>query len=119
RAERRQLRLARFVFSGRRRHTRCYRDWSSDVCSSDLFVLRELRGLSYKEIAEDLGDLLVGKAAQLAQHEGASLVGGHRRQCVGEIGRASCREGGWQSGVARGCGGSEEGKHELWGVLHG
>src|SRR3989337_3129949 len=25
-----------FVFSSRRRHTRCYRDWSSDVCSSDL-----------------------------------------------------------------------------------
>src|SRR6266852_4119265 len=25
-----------FFFSGRRRHTRCYRDWSSDVCSSDL-----------------------------------------------------------------------------------
>src|SRR3989337_2669277 len=24
-------------FSSRRRHTRCYRDWSSDVCSSDLF----------------------------------------------------------------------------------
>src|SRR5207245_6129920 len=23
-------------FSSRRRHTRCYRDWSSDVCSSDL-----------------------------------------------------------------------------------
>src|SRR3989337_3064640 len=22
-------------FSSRRRHTRCYRDWSSDVCSSD------------------------------------------------------------------------------------
>src|SRR5207245_3415362 len=28
-------------FSSRRRHTRCYRDWSSDVCSSDLrLVLR-------------------------------------------------------------------------------
>src|SRR3954447_16074852 len=26
----------RCVFSSRRRHTRCYRDWSSDVCSSDL-----------------------------------------------------------------------------------
>src|SRR5207245_8804437 len=26
-------------FSSRRRHTRCYRDWSSDVCSSDLFVV--------------------------------------------------------------------------------
>src|SRR5207245_3163351 len=25
-----------FCFSSRRRHTRCYRDWSSDVCSSDL-----------------------------------------------------------------------------------
>src|SRR5207245_7157143 len=27
-----------FFFSSRRRHTRCYRDWSSDVCSSDLVV---------------------------------------------------------------------------------
>src|SRR5712675_1164503 len=26
----------RFFFSSRRRHTRCSRDWSSDVCSSDL-----------------------------------------------------------------------------------
>src|SRR2546422_10954812 len=25
-----------FFFSSRRRHTRCSRDWSSDVCSSDL-----------------------------------------------------------------------------------
>src|SRR5215813_246430 len=32
-----------FFFSSRRRHTRCGRDWSSDVCSSDLTaeVLRE------------------------------------------------------------------------------
>src|SRR2546429_9418491 len=28
-----------FFFSSRRRHTRCSRDWSSDVCSSDLFRL--------------------------------------------------------------------------------
>ena len=27
-----------FFFSSRRRHTRCSRDWSSDVCSSDLFI---------------------------------------------------------------------------------
>src|SRR3989442_12631169 len=26
-----------FFFSSRRRHTRCGRDWSSDVCSSDLW----------------------------------------------------------------------------------
>src|SRR2546429_1071266 len=28
--------LHSFFFSSRRRHTRCSRDWSSDVCSSDL-----------------------------------------------------------------------------------
>src|SRR3989449_7206343 len=28
-----------FFFSSRRRHTRCSRDWSSDVCSSDLDAL--------------------------------------------------------------------------------
>src|SRR5687768_18358774 len=31
-----------FFFSSRRRHTRCSRDWSSDVCSSDLVVDRGL-----------------------------------------------------------------------------
>src|SRR2546422_6634722 len=30
-----------FFFSSRRRHTRCSRDWSSDVCSSDLFDVTE------------------------------------------------------------------------------
>src|SRR2546429_4930292 len=28
-----------FFFSSRRRHTRCSRDWSSDVCSSDLDII--------------------------------------------------------------------------------
>src|SRR6266498_2073456 len=28
--------MCSFFFSSRRRHTRCGRDWSSDVCSSDL-----------------------------------------------------------------------------------
>src|SRR5258707_5247733 len=30
-----------FFFSSRRRHTRYWRDWSSDVCSSDLVVARD------------------------------------------------------------------------------
>src|SRR2546422_1096606 len=30
-----------FFFSSRRRHTRCSRDWSSDVCSSDLMLMAE------------------------------------------------------------------------------
>src|SRR2546422_11431165 len=32
-----------FFFSSRRRHTRCSRDWSSDVCSSDLEAERQVR----------------------------------------------------------------------------
>src|SRR5258705_916283 len=35
----RRLHVTRFFFfSSRRRHTRCLSDWSSDVCSSDLFL---------------------------------------------------------------------------------
>src|SRR3712207_7165884 len=39
-----------FFFSSRRRHTRYWRDWSSDVCSSDLnaspnVLAQRLRGL--------------------------------------------------------------------------
>src|SRR5436853_3008885 len=33
-------------FSSRRRHTRCLSDWSSDVCSSDLFSLLVIGFLS-------------------------------------------------------------------------
>src|SRR5690606_40489662 len=35
----------RFFFSSRRRHTRFSRDWSSDVCSSDLRSLLDRFGL--------------------------------------------------------------------------
>src|SRR5207253_4184531 len=34
---------AQFFFSSRRRHTSGPRDWSSDVCSSDLGELQQLR----------------------------------------------------------------------------
>src|SRR2546421_3144876 len=44
----------RFFFSSRRRHTRSDRDWSSDVCSSDL-VLRDVVGPdSADDIAQDV-----------------------------------------------------------------
>src|SRR2546422_6424574 len=40
----------RFFFSSRRRHTRCSRDWSSDVCSSDLAApAREIFNLGCRE----------------------------------------------------------------------
>ena len=34
--------LVVFFFSSRRRHTRCSRDWSSDVCSSDLELTADI-----------------------------------------------------------------------------
>src|SRR5215813_8446078 len=40
-----------FFFSSRRRHTRCGRDWSSDVCSSDLAI-------SGNELTAGFGSLL-------------------------------------------------------------
>src|SRR3989449_9233186 len=39
-----------FFFSSRRRHTRCSRDWSSDVCSSDLFD----EGISHESLLVDI-----------------------------------------------------------------
>src|SRR5271157_6246540 len=41
-----------FFFSSRRRHTRCGRDWSSDVCSSDLLEqLDQPAGVALADIA--------------------------------------------------------------------
>src|SRR5690606_16821189 len=45
-----------FLFSSRRRHTRFSRDWSSDVCSSDLsfFIINSL--LKFKKFRKRKGD---------------------------------------------------------------
>src|SRR5690625_7570262 len=41
-----------FFFSSRRRHTRWPRDWSSDVCSSDLTLARENLDLSLAAVLQ-------------------------------------------------------------------
>src|SRR5699024_3000832 len=43
-----------FFFSSRRRHTRSKRDWSSDVCSSDLqpFLIRDRKPLPCRSLQE-------------------------------------------------------------------
>src|SRR5690606_39877249 len=46
--------LTLFFFSSRRRHTSFSRDWSSDVCSSDLAVI-DLGGYQLKARAYDEG----------------------------------------------------------------
>src|SRR5690606_40206485 len=42
--------LTLFFFSSRRRHTRFSRDWSSDVCSSDLPELAAMSGPGFKDL---------------------------------------------------------------------
>src|SRR5215203_6754426 len=62
-----------FFFSSRRRHTRYWRDWSSDVCSSDLGLLvRAGRGLVRDQVAE-LGGVAVVPDRLV---EGDELLGG-------------------------------------------
>src|SRR6266568_5341293 len=53
-----------FFFSSRRRHTRWNCDWSSDVCSSDLF------GLAYAELRhyEDAQDAVASALLQICTH---------------------------------------------------
>src|SRR5256884_8845547 len=50
-----------FFFSSRRRHTRCSRDWSSDVCSSDLLSVAAETGRNIvSDNLEDAADGVVG-----------------------------------------------------------
>src|SRR6266542_1873689 len=51
-----------FFFSSRRRHTSCYRDWSSDVCSSDL---EDFQGLAvlFKRVKNIAKELPAGTAS--------------------------------------------------------
>src|SRR5690606_39421706 len=92
-------------FSSRRRHTRFSRDWSSDVCSSDLvseFVIAigNPLGLSYSHtttfgiisslrtpVPVSLSFGQVDWEMELIQTDAAINRGNS-----GEIGRASCRE---------------------------
>src|SRR5690625_7503799 len=81
--------LCVFFFSSRRRHTRWPRDWSSDVCSSDLDRMPAF--LPGEKLGEGLrpGKLDPDERADL--HAGLGEVS---EQIAGtlEIGRASCRE---------------------------
>src|SRR5258707_1566420 len=44
-----------FFFSSRRRHTRYWRDWSSDVCSSDLAAVQSYWRIPELKLGFDLG----------------------------------------------------------------
>src|SRR3712207_9017841 len=67
--------LLSFFFSSRRRHTRYWRDWSSDVCSSDL------RGVtSHRATARAVGNVHLLSLSHHGAHHGferAFLHHGH------------------------------------------
>src|SRR5690606_40116635 len=95
-----------FFFSSRRRHTRFSRDWSSDVCSSDLN-----RPPASPSVVDRSSlpppvvppGVLHGSAAALREFMPSGRLRFLQRSRrllhrAGEIGRASCRERGWGSG---------------------
>src|SRR5690606_40074493 len=52
-----------FFFSSRRRHTRFSRDWSSDVCSSDLLRYKQLDKWSYLTTVDAFDKAFTGQNA--------------------------------------------------------
>src|SRR5690606_40628739 len=92
--------------SSRRRHTRFSRDWSSDVCSSDLFLqgrlgadglrtLQEAACAGNGALSAEATDLLTVMGEPPLHHLDDVEDGSARRiiaAAVVEIGRASCRE---------------------------
>src|SRR5699024_11414374 len=66
--------LCEFFFSSRRRHTRSKRDWSSDVCSSDLgapYMVKQLK--EYKAgVREDA--TMFGMTAALSEQDMEDLA---------------------------------------------
>src|SRR5699024_12067870 len=92
-----------FFFSSRRRHTRSKRDWSSDVCSSDLAVVGDGASADVVKAADQVDD--GGLPGAGGAHEGNLLARlGVEADLVQylfvQIGRASCRERVWSSGGA-------------------
>src|SRR5207302_7236816 len=106
-----------FFFSSRRRHTRFSRDWSSDVCSSDLMIhcqaaaTRETTPFGFSRQWRRLRALRAAAAMWLAARNLVSWMIDEARESAvwsDEIGRASCRE------RVEGGGGAVAGKGGMW-----
>src|SRR5690349_23095447 len=66
-----------FFFSSRRRHTRSLRDWSSDVCSSDLGVAVKNADLRAKMHAAGKRCLIAAQAAVPEDRKSTRLNSSH------------------------------------------
>src|SRR5690606_39527890 len=95
-----------FFFSSRRRHTRFSRDWSSDVCSSDLdhqhVKVGALVHLDASASVDADGDEITYAWTILQTPAGSAAALSDTRSVKPsfKIGRASCREGAKISGGA-------------------
>src|SRR5205809_8012913 len=78
-----------FFFSSRRRHTRCSRDWSSDVCSSDLVGDPGEQSCFEHECADNAQR---GPSPGSAGPRSLAGVSTMKMRHSQQIGRASCRE---------------------------
>src|SRR5690606_6301077 len=67
-----------FFFSSRRRHTRFSRDWSSDVCSSDLEAVRGMAQGMVRAIVGAIGEMI----AQWLAYQAVQLVTGKATQAA-------------------------------------
>src|SRR6266480_5496409 len=77
-----------FFFSSRRRHTRLTCDWSSDVCSSDLFEILEVAGRA--ELKSDLlQELERQKQILLGFRNNPQIAEGVLREVISDIERSS------------------------------
>src|SRR5690606_39569929 len=89
-----------FFFSSRRRHTRFSRDWSSDVCSSDLtaedfvFALEHIKENGRPLLQQFWQDLESAEALDEHRVRFDFATTGTRKTLAmaAKIGRASCRE---------------------------
>src|SRR5204862_3577251 len=81
-----------FFFSSRRRHTRSLRDWSSDVCSSDLPYRIHRTHVQAGAHARDRAERKPDQGRQKLRRCVQEIGGRRRAGQPEEIGRASCRE---------------------------
>src|SRR2546422_1246871 len=83
-----------FFFSSRRRHTRCSRDWSSDVCSSDLRESQMVADIdqALMRIEEGSYGQCVRCSKPIDERRLEALPTARYDATCQEIGRASCRE---------------------------
>src|SRR5690606_40584136 len=87
-----------FFFSSRRRHTRFSRDWSSDVCSSDLLFdagcyFTPLNGLEVVQLLFELGQTVRGEQNLFVSHQTLTLLYYERLLCsASQRSSGSCRD---------------------------